>query len=56
MTSVGGKIYTPLGAWYHGTKFALEGMSDVLRIELHRCFPNRRRILDVAREQDQPTT
>jgi len=31
---VGGKIYTPFGAWYHGTKFALEGMSDVLRIEL----------------------
>lgn len=34
VTSVGGKIYTPFGAWYHGTKFALEGMSDVLRIEL----------------------
>jgi NAD(P)-dependent dehydrogenase (short-subunit alcohol dehydrogenase family) len=25
---------TPFGAWYHGTKFALEGMSDVLRGEL----------------------
>ncbi len=36
VTSVGGKIHTPLGAWYHGTKFALEGMSDVLRIELRR--------------------
>lgn len=34
VTSVGGKIHTPFGAWYHGTKFALEGMSDVLRIEL----------------------
>lgn len=34
VTSVGGKIYTPFGAWYHGTKFALEGMSDVLRLEL----------------------
>ncbi|WP_029947380.1 oxidoreductase [Leifsonia aquatica] len=34
VTSIGGKIYTPLGAWYHGTKFALEGMSDVLRAEL----------------------
>lgn len=34
VTSVGGKIYTPMGAWYHGSKFALEGMSDVLRIEL----------------------
>src|SRR4051812_36953614 len=30
VTSVGGKIHTPFGAWYHGTKFALEGMSDVL--------------------------
>jgi NAD(P)-dependent dehydrogenase (short-subunit alcohol dehydrogenase family) len=34
VSSVGGKIYTPFGAWYHGTKFALEGMSDVLRGEL----------------------
>ncbi len=34
VTSVGGKIYAPFGAWYHGSKFALEGMSDVLRIEL----------------------
>lgn len=34
VTSIGGKIYTPFGTWYHGTKFALEGMSDVLRIEL----------------------
>lgn len=36
VTSVGGKIYTPFGGWYHGTKFALEGMSDVLRLELAR--------------------
>jgi NAD(P)-dependent dehydrogenase (short-subunit alcohol dehydrogenase family) len=34
ISSIGGKIYTPFGAWYHGTKFALEGMSDVLRAEL----------------------
>jgi NAD(P)-dependent dehydrogenase (short-subunit alcohol dehydrogenase family) len=34
VTSVGGKIHTPFGAWYHGSKFALEGLSDVLRIEL----------------------
>ena len=34
VTSVGGKIHTPFAAWYHGSKFALEGMSDVLRIEL----------------------
>lgn len=34
ITSMGGKIHTPLGAWYHGTKFALEGFSDSLRMEV----------------------
>ncbi|MEO0900265.1 MAG: oxidoreductase [Bacteroidota bacterium] len=34
VSSVGGKIYTPLGAWYHATKHALEGWSDCLRLEL----------------------
>ena len=34
VTSIGGKLYTPLGAWYHATKHALEGWSDCLRIEL----------------------
>jgi short-subunit dehydrogenase len=34
ISSMGGKIYTPFGAWYHATKFALEGWSDCLRIEL----------------------
>lgn len=34
ISSMGGKIYTPLGAWYHATKFALEGWSDCLRLEL----------------------
>lgn len=34
ITSMGGKVYTPLGAWYHGTKHALEGWSDCLRLEL----------------------
>ena len=34
ITSVGGKIHTPLGAWYHGTKFALEAISDCLRLEV----------------------
>lgn len=34
VTSVGGKAHTPLGAWYHATKFALEGWSDCLRLEL----------------------
>lgn len=34
VSSIGGKIYEPLGAWYHATKFAVEGLSDSLRIEL----------------------
>ncbi|NWL11797.1 short-chain dehydrogenase/reductase [Paenarthrobacter nitroguajacolicus] len=34
VASIGGKIHEPLGAWYHGTKFAVEGMSDSLRLEL----------------------
>ncbi|MGC2865801.1 oxidoreductase [Corynebacterium glutamicum] len=34
ITSMGGKIYTPLGGWYHGTKFALEALSDALRLEV----------------------
>lgn len=33
-SSMGGKIYTPLGAWYHASKHAIEGYSDCLRIEL----------------------
>jgi len=33
-TSVGGKMHTPLGAWYHASKYALEGWSDCLRLEL----------------------
>jgi NAD(P)-dependent dehydrogenase (short-subunit alcohol dehydrogenase family) len=34
LTSVGGKIYTPMGGWYHASKFATEGYSDVLRLEV----------------------
>ncbi len=34
IASMGGKMYTPLGAWYHATKHALEGWSDCLRLEL----------------------
>jgi short-subunit dehydrogenase len=34
LSSMGGKIYTPLGAWYHASKHALEGWSDALRLEL----------------------
>ena len=34
ISSMGGKIYTPLGAWYHATKYAVEGLSDCLRLEV----------------------
>lgn len=34
MSSMGGKIYTPLGSWYHASKHAVEGWSDCLRLEL----------------------
>jgi hypothetical protein len=34
---IGGKFYEPLGGWYHATRFAVEGLSDSLRIELKPC-------------------
>lgn len=34
MSSMGGKMYTPMGSWYHATKHALEGWSDCLRLEV----------------------
>lgn len=34
ISSMGGKIYTPFGGWYHATKFAVEGFSDCLRLEV----------------------
>ena len=34
MSSMGGKIYMPLMGWYGATKWALEGWSDVLRLEV----------------------
>ncbi len=34
VSSIGGKIWSPLGAWYHASKFAVEGFSDCLRNEL----------------------
>ncbi|RNM17459.1 oxidoreductase [Nocardioides pocheonensis] len=34
ISSIGGRFYEPFGAWYHATKFAVEGFSDSLRMEL----------------------
>jgi short-subunit dehydrogenase len=34
ISSMGGRLATPLGAWYHASKYAVEGMSDALRLEL----------------------
>ena len=34
ISSIGGKIVTPFGGWYQSTKFAVEAISDALRMEL----------------------
>ena len=34
ISSMGGKIWEPLGSWYHASKFAVEGLSDSLRVEV----------------------
>jgi NAD(P)-dependent dehydrogenase (short-subunit alcohol dehydrogenase family) len=34
ISSMGGKIWEPLGSWYHAAKFAVEGLSDSLRAEV----------------------
>lgn len=34
MSSMGGRMAFPLGGPYHGSKFALEAVSDVLRVEV----------------------
>jgi NAD(P)-dependent dehydrogenase (short-subunit alcohol dehydrogenase family) len=34
ISSIGGKCAFPLGGWYHASKFALEGYSDSLRMEV----------------------
>lgn len=37
-SSMGGKIYTPLGAWYHATKHALEGCPIVCVLRRNRSI------------------
>lgn len=34
ISSIGGKLASPMGGWYHASKFALEGYSDALRMEV----------------------
>ncbi|MGW3850287.1 oxidoreductase [Streptomyces fagopyri] len=34
VSSIGGRCAFPLGGWYHASKFALEGYSDSLRMEV----------------------
>jgi Short-chain dehydrogenases of various substrate specificities len=34
ISSMGGKIWTSFGGWYHAAKFAVEGFSDCLRLEV----------------------
>jgi short-subunit dehydrogenase len=34
ISSIGGKLGEPHGVWYHATKYAVEGLSDSLRMEL----------------------
>ena len=34
ISSIGGRMTTPLGGWYHATKYAVEALSDALRMEL----------------------
>jgi NAD(P)-dependent dehydrogenase (short-subunit alcohol dehydrogenase family) len=35
ISSIGGTFGEPFGCWYHATKFAVEGLSDSLRMELY---------------------
>jgi len=36
ISSIGGKLASMLGGWYHASKFALEGLSDSLRNEVEQ--------------------
>ncbi|OAQ03681.1 short-chain dehydrogenase/reductase [Ligilactobacillus aviarius] len=36
VSSMGGRLTTYFGAWYHATKYALEAFSDALRMETHQ--------------------
>lgn len=37
ISSIGGQMTFPLGTLYHGTKFAVEGLSEALHYELEQC-------------------
>jgi NAD(P)-dependent dehydrogenase (short-subunit alcohol dehydrogenase family) len=34
VSSIGARFYEPFGGWYHATKFAVEGLSHCMRLEL----------------------
>ena len=34
MSSMGGRLVTFMGGWYHATKYAVEALSDALRMEV----------------------
>src|ERR1700760_3311653 len=34
ISSIGGKLAMPFGGWYHASKFALEALSDSVRVEV----------------------